>query len=240
MSELSNEPVMSGGPEPFFKIWIKALTKPNEQTFAELAASPNAKATTGYLWYFVAALVQLFFVALVPNANLRQILEQYGGQYGTQFPVSGGFVSNLISAVCGAPIGALIGALMFALGVALIQWIARMFGGRGTNDQLVYAISAIVSPFALVNAVLTLLGAIPFVGFCFGLISILAGLYVLVLEVMAVKGVNQFGWGQALGSFFIPVLAFACLCACLVGGTIALLGSVLGETFRQIQQGLGQ
>lgn len=240
MSELSNEPVMPVGPEPFFKIWIKALTKPNEQTFAELAASPSAKATTGYLWYFVAMLIQLFFASLVPNEATRRLLEQYGSQYGAQLPASGGFVSNLISAICGAPIMALIGTLLFALGVALIQWIARMFGGRGTNDQLVYAMSAIVSPFALVSTVLGLLGAIPFVGLCFSLISLLAAIYIIVLEVMAVKGVNQFGWGQALGSFFIPALAFACLCACLVGGTIALIGPVIGDTFRQIQQGLGQ
>ncbi len=240
MSDLSNAPIMVGGSEPFYKVWIKALTRPNEQTFAELAASPSAKATTGYLWYFITFLVSVFFVTLVPNTNLRQFLEQYGSQYGAQIHGSGGFVSNLISAVCGAPIGALISTLLFALGVALIQWIARMFGGRGTNDQLVYAMSAIRSPILLVGSILALFSAIPFVGLCFGIVSLLISLYGLVLEVMAVKGVNQFGWGQALGSFFIPILAFTCLCACLIGGTIALIGPVIGDTFRQIQQGLGQ
>ena len=50
MNEQSNMPVMSATPEPFYQVWIKALTRPSEQTYAELAASPNAKANTAYLW----------------------------------------------------------------------------------------------------------------------------------------------------------------------------------------------
>lgn len=241
MSEIPNPPVMpTAAPESFFSIWIRALTRPNEQTYASLATSSAAKASTGYLWYFVASLIQIFVTSLIPNESVQRLLEQYGSQYGAQLPVRSGFASNLISAVCGAPIAAIIATALFALGVALIQWIARMFGGRGTNDQLVYVMSAIVSPIVLVNAVLGLLGAIPFVGYCLGLIGLLLGIYIIVLEVMAVKAVNQFGWGQALGSFFAPVLAFLCLCVCVVGGAISLLGPVIGDAFQQIQQGLGQ
>ena len=243
MNEQSNMPVMSAAPEPFYQIWIRALTKPGERTYAEFAASPNAKATTAYLWYFGAALVQVFFASLVQNAAMRQMMQQFGdGQYGQYFSNSGGIATRLITAVCGAPIAAGISVLIFALSVALVQWIAKMFGGRGTYDQMAYAISAIASPFLLVSSILTLLSAIPvpFVGLCFSLLGILAGLYVLVLQVMAVKGVNQFGWGQAIGSFLIPILGIACLCACVVGGLFALLGPVIRNTFEQIQQGLGQ
>ena len=239
MSDFSNAPLMPAAPEPFYKIWIKALTKPSEQTFAEMAASSNAKATTGYLWYFLAALVQIILGTLVQSAAMKQLMEQYGSQYG-QFATDGGLATKLISALCGGPIGAGVGVLVFALLVALVQWIAKMFGGRGTNDQLVYAISAILSPYLLVSSILTLLAAIPYAGYCFSLLGLLAGLYVLVLEVMAVKGVNQFGWGQALASLFAPLLAFVCLCGCLVGGLFALLGPIIGDTFQQIQQGLGQ
>jgi hypothetical protein len=241
MSEQSNVPIMSGAPEPFYQTWIKALTQPNERTYAEMAMSPNAKAATAYLWYFIAMLVQFFFASLVQNAYLQQIVEQFGnGEYSQYISQGQGIVSRLITAICGAPIAAGVGVLFFALSVALVQWIAKMFGGRGTNDQMAYTMSAILTPYLLISSILTLLSAIPFVGLCFSLLSLLAGLYILVLEVMAVKGVNQFGWGQAIGSLFIPILGITCLCACVVGGTVALLGSVMGETFRQIQQGLGQ
>ncbi|MBI5295402.1 MAG: YIP1 family protein [Chloroflexi bacterium] len=239
MSDFSNAPVMPAAPEPFYKIWIKALTKPSEQTFAEMAASSNAKATTGYLWYFLAALVQIILGTLVQSAAMKQLMEQYGSQYG-QFATDGGLVTKLISALCGGPIGAGVGVLFFALLVALVQWIAKMFGGRGTNDQLVYAMSAILSPYLLVSSILTLLAAIPYAGYCFSLLGLLAGLYVLVLEVMAVKGVNQFGWGQALASLFAPLLVFVCLCGCLIVGMFTLLGPIISDTFQQIQQGLGQ
>jgi hypothetical protein len=109
-----------------------------------------------------------------------------------------------------------------------------MFGGRGTFDQLAYAIAAIVAPFYLVSAVLTLLSAIPAVGFCFGLVGLLAGLYVLVLEVMAVKGVNQFGWGQAIASLLIPVLAIACCISIVIAGIFSMIAQQYPEIFNSI------
>lgn len=238
MSEQSNIPIMSAAPEPFYQIWIRALTRPNEQTYAELAASPNAKANTAYLWYFVAAFVQFLFASLVQGAVMKRMLDQFGsGQYG-QLYSGGGIAQTLIFAVCGAPVMAGISVLFFALGVALIQWIAKMFGGRGNFAQLAYVMSAIQSPFLLVSAVLTLLSAIPFVGFCFGLVSILAWLYMLVLIVMAVKGVNQFGWGAAIGSAFIPGLAIVFVCGCLVIGGLMLMGPIIGDVFSGINQSL--
>lgn len=240
MSEIPNPPVMPvAGRESIFQIWIRALTRPNEQTYASLATSSNAKASTGYLWYFIASLIQFFFASLVQNATVQQYMEQYGNGQFDQFN-NGGVGSRLITAICGAPIAAIVSVIFFALIVALVQWIARMFGGRGTNDQLVYVMSAILSPYLIVSSLLTLLSGIQYVGLCFGLLAALAGLYILFLEVTAVKAVNQFGWGQALGSFFAPVLAIACLCACVVGGAISLLGPVIGDAFQQIQQGLGQ
>jgi hypothetical protein len=236
MSEQSNVPMMSGAPEPIYQVWIKALTRPNEQTYAELAVSPQAKAGTAYMWYFVAALVSFLLSSLVQGAQMSQIMQQFGAD-ASQFE-TGGIGSNLITAICGAPIAAAVGVLFCAIGVAIIQWIAKMFGGRGTTEQLAYVLSAVLSPFLVVSGVLSLLGAIPYVGLCFSGISILAGIYALVLEVMAVKGVNQFGWGAAIGSLFIPVLAIAFLCACLAAVMMMAMGPMIGEIFSGINQSL--
>ncbi len=214
---------------------MDALTKPNESTFAEMASSPNAKATTAYLWIFLGYLIQFFLSSLVQGAAMRRIMEQYSssGQFAS------GFGGGLITAICGAPIVAVIATLFFAIGTAIIQWIAKMFGGKGNSGQLAYALAAILAPFSIVAGLLSLLSAIPFVGFCFRLILGVAGLYILVLEIMAIKGVNQFGWGAAIGSLFIPGLVIGFLCACLVGVSIALLGPAIRQMFQQIQQGLG-
>jgi hypothetical protein len=109
-----------------------------------------------------------------------------------------------------------------------------MFGGRGTFDQLAYAIAAIVTPFYFVSGLITLLSAIPYAGFCFGLVGFGLAIYVLVLQVMAVKGVNQFGWGPAIGSLLLPVLAIACCVSVAIGGALSLMGPQLRDIFNSI------
>jgi hypothetical protein len=141
----------------------------------------------------------------------------------------------LVSLICVAPVLAALSTLMFALVVAIVQWLARMFGGTGTYDQLAYAMAAIAAPVAIISGILSLLSAIPYAGVCFGLLGFLAGIYVLVLQIMAVKGVNRIGWGGALGAYFIPVLALGFICACLVGGSLAALIPIFRQTVPNFQ-----
>jgi len=231
----SNVPAISSDSTSVFQTWVNALTKPGEQTFAKIAASPQAKASTAYLWVFIGALVQFFVVSLVQGAVIRNALRQQG--LAENLP-AGGLGMTLITAICGAPLMAVISVIFFAIWVALIQWLARMFGGRGTFDQLAYAFGAVVAPFSLVSAVFALLGAIPFIGYCFSLLISLAGLYVLVLEIMAAKGVHQFGWGPAAGSVLIPPFSIAILCCCviLVAGTV--MGAAIGNIFSTLNRSL--
>ncbi len=237
MSEINNEPITpAGGPDPIYKIWIDALTKPNEGTYASLAAAPEANANKAFLWVFVAALINSLFAVLVQGALMRNMIGAFGEDPGS---FVGGFGTSIITAICGAPLGAALVVLFFAISVGIYQWIAGMFGGKGTFGQLAYVLGAITAPYMLISSLLTLLAAIPYVGFCFTAIAGLAGLYILVLEVMAVKGVNQFGWGPALGSVFLPVLVIGFLCACLVIGGLTLLGPMIGDVFSSINQSLG-
>lgn len=211
-------------PESPIQIWQKALTRPNEQTYAEIASSPHAKASTAYLWMFVAYLIQLFLSALVSNRAMQALATQYG--YG-QYLQNRGFGSTLVGAICGAPIGAIIGTLFFALGIVIIQWLARTFGGRGTTDQLAYAVAAILAPYLILSGIVGLFSAIPYVGYCISAILALVGLYILFLEITAVKGVNGISWGAAIGAVLIPIAVVAFLCACLIGGSLAALVPVI-------------
>ena len=154
----------------------------------------------------------------------------FGGQGFPGGAVGGG----LMTAICGAPIGALVSVVLFAIVTGVVQLLAKMFGGRGTFDQLAYAIAAIVTPFYFVSGLLTLLSAIPFAGWCFGIVGLLGAIYVLVLEVMAVKGVNQFGWGQAIGSLLLPVIAIACCISVVVGSLLSVLAPQLMDTINSI------
>jgi hypothetical protein len=234
-NQMSNAPMMPAGSNSFFQTWVPALTKPNEQTYAEIAGSPNAKATTAYLWVFLSTIVTSLITLIVQGATLRERLAASG--IGAE-RLGNGFGAVLITLLCGAPIIAAIGTIFFAITVAIVQWIAKMFGGKGTNDQLAYAFAAIGVPYSLLSSVFILLSAIPFVGFCFRLILGLAGLYILVLQIMAIKGVNQFGWGPAIGSLFIPGLVVGLLCCCALAILFAALGPAIGNIFSTINQSI--
>jgi hypothetical protein len=238
MSEQMNAPMLPppAGVSAWFSTWREAITKPSDQTFARLALSPQAKSTTAFLWIFLGSLLNFFLVSLVQGAMFRQVFQNSDFGFGVdQF---GGVGGGLVTAICGAPIAAIFSVIAFAIFVGVVQLVAKMFGGRGTFDQLAYAIAAILTPFYLVSGFLALLGAIPYVGLCFGLVSLVAVLYVIALEVMAVKGVNQFGWGEAIGSYFLPGLVFACCIAVGIFGMAQLLGPRISDVFDSINQSL--
>ena len=228
MNEPSNAPMLPppSGVSEWISVWRDAITRPSEQTFARIAQAPNAKLTTAFLWIFLSSLISSLLAIPAQGQMMRQMIQSFGLEE-QGFPTAGG---GLMTAICGAPVGALISVVVFAAVVGIVQLLAKMFGGRGTFDQLAYAIAAILTPFYLVSGVLSLLSAIPAVGWCFGILGFLVGLYVLVLEVMAVKGVNQFGWGQALAAMLLPVFAIAC---CFAIGVAALF-QALGPEFRDM------
>jgi len=233
MNDQMNAPVSpaSEGSTPIFQVWVNALTKPNEQTYSDIANSTNAKASTAYLWVFLSSLVASFLSLIVQGAVLRSQLSQIGeGRLGS------GFVGIAITLLCGAPIFALIGTIGFAVFTALIQWVAKLFGGKGTNDQLAYAFAAISVPYTLISGIFILLSAIPLVGLCFRIILGLAGLYILFLEITAVKAVNQLGWGQAAGSVLIPGAVLFSVCCCVIFGGSMLAGASASKLFQQLQQ----
>jgi Flp pilus assembly pilin Flp len=243
----SNSPVMESKPGSagWLPVWIKAVTKPNEQTFVEITEHPDMSSKTAYIWVFIAGTISGIIQAIATTVRMAmgvapqfQIpgLEQYAPQAAG--PDGGAIGVSLITGLCVSPIAGLLSVLFFAIFVAIIQWIAKLFGGTGTYDKLLYAMAAISVPFTLVSSLLILLGVIPFVGFCFGILSFGLGIYALVLQVMAVKGVNRFGWGPAIGSVFIPFAVILIICACVVIGGLMLLGPAISNTFNQINQTL--
>ena len=233
MNEPTNAPMLPppSGVSEWVSVWRDALTKPSDLTFARIAQSPNAKLTTALLWVFLGSLVNYLLSLPSQGAMMRQIMQnpQFGGQ-GFPEAASGG----LLTAICGAPIGAVVQVVLFVIVTGIIQLLAKMFGGGGTFEQLAYAFAAIVTPFYLIGGVLGLLSAVPFVVYCTGILGLALLLYVVVLEVMAVKGVNRFGWGQAIGSFLLPVFAVVCCLSVVVGAIFSALAPQLQDIFNSI------
>jgi hypothetical protein len=250
MNQFDNTPITppsSGvpGPAGWLPVWIKAVTQPKEQTFVDITEHPDAQAKTAYLWVFIAgtisgiiqAIAAAIRMAIGAGSQFQQIpgLEKYLPQ---STGGSGSVGVSLIGGLCASPVAGLLSIVFFALFVAIIQWIAKLFSGTGTYEKMLYAFAAITVPFTIVSSLLALLSAIPFVGICTGVISLGLGIYALVLQVMAVKAVNRFGWGQAAGSVFLPGCVVFILCACVVIGGLMLMGPMIGNVFSEINQGL--
>ena len=244
MSEFSNEPVVpaSGAEMSLFETWIAAVTKPSESTFAQIVAQPSASVGKALLWVFVAAVITSFASLIAQSVNLGS---QLGGleqflppEIARELPTGAAPSIGFGTVICGAPVGAIFTVIGFAIGVALVQWVAKLFGGTGSFDKLAYAFSAITVPTSVVAAVFALIGMIPIIGILTGLASFALSIYVIVLEVLAVKAVNGLDTGKAVGAVLLPGLAiFLLVCCCVVAG-LALLGPMIGDVFSQIQQGL--
>ena len=233
MNEPTNAPMLPppSGVSEWVSVWRDAITRPSEQTFARIAQSPNAKLQTALLWVFLGSLVNAFLVSLVQGRLMSQMIQS--SDLGLEgFPQAAG--GGLLTAICGAPIAALIQVVLFTLGVGVFQLIAKMFGGRGTYDQLAYTLASIVTPFYVVSGLLTLLSAIPYAGACFGIVGFLAGIYVLVLEIMAVKGVNQVSWGAAAAAVLLPAFLIACCIAVGLAAVISMMGPEMMDIFNSI------
>ena len=119
-------------------------------------------------------------------------------------------LSPLLGLIC-VPIMAVIAVFYFVTIVGITHLIARAVGGTGTYSQLLYTSAAISAPAWIINGFLGLIPVVPY-------LTIPLGIYALVLDVMAVKAVHQFGWGQALlSSFGIWVLLLIFVAAITIG-----------------------
>ena len=239
MNHASNAPVPGDPDYPVsqgaFPVWQKVYTKPSEQTFVEITSHPEAKARSAYVWVFVAGalsgLINSVTQTIVTLITLRQTAPELGQAAG----VGGVFgVAGLLGAVCAVPIAGTFAVIGFALSVGVVHATARFFGGQGTFDKLAYAFGAITVPVTVISAFLIPLNAVPFGIFCTLPVLLLLGLYVLYLEVTAVKAVHQCGWGEAAAAFFMPTILLLLLCGLLVLGTIRLAGPSINEFMQQL------
>ena len=237
MNYQSNPPLMADIDPPVsqgaFPVWKKVFTKPNVQTFVEITSHPEATAKAAYLWVFLAGtlsgLISSITQLIMTTAGLQQAAPAVGQLPAFRF-------GGVLGVVCGAPIAGLFSVIGFALGVAIVQATARFFGGQGTFDKLAYAFGAIAVPFSIISALTVPLNAIPFMAFCTLPLLLALGLYVLFLEMTAIKTIHQCGWGEAAAILFLPAVLIVMLCGVAFLGLIKLAGPSINDILHQLQR----
>src|SRR5512147_246741 len=130
---MSPEPQQPSGISQWFSTWMTAITNRSEQTYARLAAHPDAATPNrAFLWVFLAGTIS----ALI-NGILEAILTLLGFSSQTARLTDlvgssqGGTAFSLGISICLSPILGGLTVLVFAIVVGLIQWIAKRFGGAG-------------------------------------------------------------------------------------------------------------
>ena len=102
---------------------------------------------------------------------------------------------------------------------------------------MAYTFAAIMVPIAVVNAGLSLLSMIPFIGLLFGLVSFAVSIYSLVLHVLAVQAVTGLDTGKSAASVILPWLVIFFFVCCCVVLFMAVMGASMGDVFNQLNQG---
>ncbi len=195
---------MEYGTYSWLEAWRLALTRPNEETFRNLADDRNRSlgralswvAITSAISYLITASVQLLFSGLFAGPGLLEALEQEAGLL-----LPGGLMIAGVY-VCGLPMVVLISAVGMLIYSGVVQFTASAFGGEGTFAEMTYALAAFTAPLTLLSGVISW---IPLVN-C---LTIPLGIYSLLLTLLSVKSVNRISWGKTIGIFAVLLLVGA-------------------------------
>jgi hypothetical protein len=180
--------------------YLKVLTKPSSQTFAE----EMGKADWGIVW------VQLIILAVV--ATVLGFI--HGAIFGSPFATtSGANYSAFLALTAGSSTFSFISVpVSFFILVGIQYLLARAFQGQGSFLTQGYSTLLYQVP---INIIGYLLGFIPILG---GFASFALYIYGIVLNVFAIMAVHRLSGGKAAGVVLIPIavlflLAFLCVIA---------------------------
>jgi hypothetical protein len=213
------EPAAPAASLSWSEVWQRALLQPTVESYETLIRDPKANASRGYTWMAVCGVISYALSALL---GLALGAAQVDTVSVTQLAGEG--VTTLL---CGVPAAALGGIIGVAISAGISHLIARALGGTGTYDKLAYAVAAYQAPLMLISSVLS---AVPYL--CF--LSYALSAYAIVLNVIAVKAVHRFGWGQAIVSSVIVLVALIACIAVVAVAILVLLGPVIGDVFSNI------
>jgi len=216
-------PLETAASQPWNEVWISAITKPSVETFEDFIRYPDATATRGYKWIFIAGLVASILSALVSLF----VTSVFGGGSADSFSLAGIFGASIYMIICTAPFAAVMGVVGLAISAGISQFFASALGGTGTYSKLAYAFAAYYAPLSLI---IGLVSMVPYLN-C---LAFPLSVYSLVLNVIANKAVNQFSWGKAIASSVVIIGLLLLLVAVCVIVVLALLGPAIGNVFSNI------
>ncbi|OGN88705.1 MAG: hypothetical protein A2Y88_13680 [Chloroflexi bacterium RBG_13_48_10] len=223
---MSSEIVQPGKPRKWYEIWWDIFSHPGLAPFQSILNEPGHDITRGLIWVavtsFIVTLVSFLFSALM----IRNLMADYFGSM--MFENYGGYTLYYLCSVILYPFFAILG---IAITAGIYHWIAKLFHGKGNWDDLVFCLSAVTAPGTLVGGVIgifsLLLFKTPVLIFLPTMVSLAFAIYIIVLNVNAIKAVEDIGTWEAIGTMFIPAFVVGVLVVCC---SILILIPIFSQT----------
>jgi hypothetical protein len=205
-----------------FDAWVDALTSPNKETYTELGKAENASLINAAMWILLATLIGGVISAILSSifgtTDFVDLTNQLS-ESGIELPVSQvGASAVLIGVICGAPLGAIGSTISFVIGALITNWIANLFGGKGTLESFAFVTAAYTAPITLVT---NIVAPVPFVGVP---LAGLFGFYAFILSLITLRGVKELSWIKTILVILVPVILVGIFFGCimLVFGSAAI------------------
>jgi hypothetical protein len=198
----------------WYEIWLDVWMHPGTEAFQSILNDEDHNALRGYIWTGVTSLL----VTLLGSITTLQYMKALptGIPYGLQ---------EVACVVILAPLSAIFSLIISS---GFYHLVAKFLGGKGTWGNLAICLSAVLAPSTLIFAVLggvqSILSQTPPLSFIIVPISLVVGIYVLVLNFNGIRAVEGLDAGRAVLTVFTPWFFAIALVACI---TLALLPNVI-------------
>ena len=223
---MSTEIVQPSKPRKWYEIWWDVFSHPGLAPFQTILNEPGHDSTRGFIWVAVTSLCVTLVSFLFSTLVIRNLMADYFG--GTMIGNYGGYTFYYICSVILSPFFTIIG---IAITAGIYHWIAKLFHGKGDWNDLVFCLSAVTAPGTLVGGVIGIFSILffktPVLIFLPTMVSLAFGIYIIVLNVNAIRAAEDIGIWEAIGTMFIPAIVVGVLVICC---TLALLIPVFSQT----------
>jgi hypothetical protein len=198
----SNPPPLPARPAPekWPQVWFVALAHPRPETYAEIASGSSVRYAPAIAWltsvsplYAMLAVLLVGLVISVRPSLLAGFWKLYPGGLGSHLLASAGLLF-LVSFVLAMLLAIVVGLLE----ARLLSWFSQGSGGAGKTVQYFYTLAAIKAGYPVAVMLGGLLLAIPVIGFAAGIALSLGPLYLVLLQILAVKGISGLSTGKAV------------------------------------------
>lgn len=211
-------------PEPrkWYEIWWDVWRHPGANTFRAILQEPNATLSRAFIWVGVAGLIAGLISALSSLIS----------------PLESETVSPYLYIGCTTILIPIMAVIGLAISGGIYHLVARLFGGTGSWDKLAYCFATVTAPASIVSTIVSMFtvstatvlqtlisgqgsnlpssaSALTTPLTCVaGLIAFALGIYQIILMVHAIDGTENIGTGNAVLTYFIPVVVVIVLTVC--------------------------